>query len=69
MTFMKSPAARRFAVTVAATATVLAVMTAVAVPDRTTHEGNDFVCSTTAVFSIRPVEARCFDSARSRYRL
>ena len=69
MTFLKSPAARRFAATVAATATVLAVMTVVAVPDRASQKSNDFVCSTKAAFSTVLVETGCYDSTLSQYRL
>ena len=69
MTFLTSPAARRFAATIAATATVLAVMTAVAVPDRITHQNNYFGCSKTADFSTVRVETRCHDNAPLQYRL
>ena len=69
MTFLTSPSARRFAATIAATATVLAVMTAVAIPDRITHQGNYFDCSNTAGFSTVRVETRCHDNVPLQYRL
>lgn len=69
MTFLKSPAARRFAATVATTATVLAVMTVVAVPDRAAQKSNDFVCSRTTDISTVLVETGCYDTTLSQYRL
>lgn len=52
MTFLKTPAVRRFTATVAAAATALALMTAAAVPARAGQNGDDLAKALAAVAAI-----------------
>jgi len=55
MEFLKSPTARRFTATLAATATAFALMTAAAVPARADSRGDDFAKALAAVAAIAVV--------------
>jgi hypothetical protein len=52
MTFLKTTAARRFTATLAATAAVLALMTAAAVPARADQQSDDFAKAVAAIAAI-----------------
>lgn len=66
MEFLKSPSARRFTATLAATATALALMTAAAVPARADSRGNDFAKALAAVAAIAIVGSALKNNNNSR---
>lgn len=62
MSFLKSPAVRRFTATVAAAATALALMTAAAVPARADSRSDDFAKALAAVAAVAIVGSALNDN-------
>lgn len=61
MAFQKSPAARRFIATLAATASALALMTAAAIPARADRQSDDFAKALAAIAAIAIVGSAITD--------
>ncbi|WP_022702299.1 hypothetical protein [Pseudorhodobacter ferrugineus] len=66
MLFLKSPAARRFTATLAATATALALMTAAAVPARADIRGDDLAKALAAIAAVAIIGSTLNNNKSSR---